>query len=196
MSNLSLVWLDYRLAFVLLVIVPVVISLWGLFQRVLVVNTLMKIYWRVASLFLITMYLAIGGSGLAFGTGLLARILIPLALWFWIDINEEIADLPPSKGIKIAVTAWRWATTAYCAIGAVGVALLGQCAVSNAFLKTDTCQAWFQPPLAYQRFLHATAGGEFLGALGTVALVIYGCVLGYFVVMRLGKQGRMAMDAL
>jgi hypothetical protein len=25
----------------------------------------------------------------------LARILIPVALWFWVDINEEIADRSP-----------------------------------------------------------------------------------------------------
>jgi hypothetical protein len=132
-----LIWLDYRLAFIFTVIIPVVLSIWGLRKKVLVVNGLMKIYWRVASLFAITIYLAIGESGLSFFTGWLARLLIPLSLWFWIDINEEIADLPP-KAIKLALTTWRWAITAYCAIGLAAWTFPLKCSTSN--FCTTACQ--------------------------------------------------------
>lgn len=32
---------------------------------------------------------------MGFVSGIMARILIPVALWFWVDINEEIADRSP-----------------------------------------------------------------------------------------------------
>lgn len=188
-----LIWLDYRLAFVLLVIIPVVLSIWGLRKKVLVVNGLMKIYWRVASLFVITVYLAIGGSGWSFFAGWAARLLILLCLWFWIDINEEIADLPP-RAIKLALTAWRWAITTYCAIGAVAWIPFLQCGINDKLLKTDYCQAWFQPPLLYKQFLHNGMDAPLLGGLGVAALAIYAFNFGYFLVVRLGKQGRMAID--
>jgi Protein of unknown function (DUF3177) len=188
-----LIWLDYRLAFIVLVIVPVVLSIWGLRKKVLVVNGLMKIYWRVASLFLITMYLAIGESGLSFFAGWLARLLIPLSLWFWIDINEEIADLPP-KAIKLAVTAWRWAVTAYGAIGLVAWTFPLKCGLSDAAVKGEYCQAWFQPPLQYQQFLHNSTAAGTLGGFAFVALLVYAFTFGYFLVVRLGKQGRMAIN--
>ena len=54
----------------------------------------MTIYWRVASLLAITVYLMIGGLSVSFVTALLAKILIPLSLWFWVDLNEEIREQP------------------------------------------------------------------------------------------------------
>jgi Protein of unknown function (DUF3177) len=189
-----LIWLDYRSAFIVTVIVPMVLLVWGLVKKVPVITTLLQIYWRVASLFGITLYLAFGGSGLSFFTGWLARLLIVVALWFWIDVNEEIADLPP-KAIKLALTAWRWAITAYCGIGLLVSIPFLRCGLSDALLKTDYCQAWFQPPMQYVHFIHGSkAPIGTLGGFGIAALLVYVIYLGYFVVVRLGKQGRIAME--
>ncbi len=88
------VWLDYRLAFVFTVIIPLVLVLWSLFKQVEAINSLLVIYWRVASLLMITVYLMIPSWPLGFVTGFLARCLIAFGLWFWVDLNDEIHDLP------------------------------------------------------------------------------------------------------
>jgi Protein of unknown function (DUF3177) len=189
----SLIWLDARLAFIVTVIVPMVLLIWAFVKKVPVAMSIMMIYWRVASLFGITVYLMIGGSNLSFFAAFAARILIALSLWFWLDINDEVNDLPP-KPIKLALTAWRWAITVYSAIGAITLIPFLQCGVSGDLLKSDYCQAWFQPPLLYKKYFHNGADAVTLGGFGIAALVFYAICLGYFLVIRLGKQGRIAMD--
>jgi Protein of unknown function (DUF3177) len=102
--------------------------------------------------------------------------------------------LPP-RAIKLTLTAWRWAITAYCALGALAWVPFLQCGVSANMLKTDYCQAWFQPPLLYKQFLHSNVAAPTLGAFAVVALVVYTFSFGYFLVVRLGKQGRTAIDS-
>jgi Protein of unknown function (DUF3177) len=184
------IWLDYRLAVIFTVIVPMVLLIWAFIKKVPVALGIMIIYWRVASLLGITVYLMIGGSNLSFWAALAAKILIPLSLWFWVDINEEINDLPP-KAIKLALTAWRWAISIYCGLGIIALLPFMNCGLSA---KSNFCQAWFQPPLLYQKYFHSGIKPETLGSFGIAALIFYVLCFGYFVVVRLGKQGRMAID--
>jgi len=104
-----LVWIDYRLAVLFTVIIPAILLIWSLFAKIESLQKLLIIYWRVASLLLITVYLMIASWPIGFVTSFLAKILIPISLWFWVDINDEIKDLPASP-IKFVTTAWRWAT--------------------------------------------------------------------------------------
>jgi hypothetical protein len=185
-----LVWLDYRLAVIFTVIVPMVLLIWALVKRIPVAISIMIIYWRVASLLGITIYLMMGSSSLAFFSLLAAKILIPLSLWFWVDINEEINDLP-RNAIRLALTTWRWGIAFYSGLGAMALVPFLQCGL---LAQSNFCQAWFQPPLLYKRYFHNTATPESLGVFGMIGLVIYALYLGHFVVVRLGKQGRMAID--
>ncbi|MFM7575755.1 MAG: DUF3177 family protein, partial [Microcystaceae cyanobacterium] len=91
-----LVWLDYRLAILLLFMIPLVLIIWSLVRKAEAVERLLIIYWRVASLFLITIYLMVPSWPVGFLTGFGAKVLIPIALWFWVDVNDEIKDSPPS----------------------------------------------------------------------------------------------------
>ncbi len=184
------IWLDYRLAVIFTVIVPMVLLIWALLKKVPVALGIMIIYWRVASLLGITVYLMIGGSNLSFWAALAAKILIPVSLWFWVDINEEINDLPP-RAIKLALTAWRWAISIYCGLGILALLPFMNCGLSA---KSNFCQAWFQPPLLYQKYFHGGIKPETLSSFGIAALIFYVLCFGYFVVVRLGKQGRMAID--
>jgi Protein of unknown function (DUF3177) len=188
-----LIWLDFRLAVIVTVIVPMVLLIWAFVKKIPVAITLMTIYWRVSSLLAITVYVMIGGSGLSFFAALAARILIPLSLWFWLDVNEEVTDLPP-KPLKLVLTAWRWAITVYSAIGAISLLPFMQCGFSGESLKSDYCQAWFQPPLLFKQYFHNNISADTLGGFGLAALVFYTVCLGYFVTVRLGKEGRIAMD--
>ena len=189
----SLVWMDYRLAVLFTVILPFILLIWAFVQRAEAMQRLLIIYWRVSSLLAITVYLMIGNLPISFMAGFLARILIPIGLWFWLDLNEEI-DEQRQTPLKLSFTAWRWAVSVYSVLGAVASIPFLQCAISQAAFATPFCQVWLEPPLGFKNFFHAGYKPEFLGFLGIVALVIYVLYLGYFVIVRLAKQGRSAVE--
>lgn len=190
----SLVWMDYRLGVLLAVIIPFGLLIWALFQKQEAIQRLLIIYWRVASLLMITVYLLIPDWKVGFLSGFAARILIPISLWFWVDLNEEIRDIPKNL-FKLVFTSWRWAMTAYCVLGAIAKAIFIPCGISAGKASTDFCKVWLEAPQAYRDFFHTKSGNEgFLGFLGAVGLVIYIIYLAYFVLIRLGKQGRSALE--
>ncbi|MBD3882638.1 DUF3177 family protein [Phormidium tenue FACHB-886] len=189
----SLVWMDYRLAILFTVILPLVLLIWAAVQKAEAIQRLLIIYWRVASLLAITVYLMIGNLPVSFVASVLARLLIPVSLWFWVDLNDEIQDQRRSR-LKLVFTAWRWAVSVYCVLGAVATIPFLQCALSRETFATPFCQVWLDPPFGYKAFFHAGSKPEFLGFLGIVALGIYVLYLGYFVLVRLGKQGRSATE--
>lgn len=189
----SLVWTDYRLAVLIAVIIPLILLIWAFVQKVDSMIRLLIIYWRVASLLAITVYIFIAGMPIGFIAGWLARILIPIALWFWVDVNEDIQD-QPQRPLKLALTSWRWAITIYCLLGALASIPVLSCAFSAAPINTPFCQAWLEPPLLFKQYFHHDAKPGFLGFLGMTGLLIYVFYLSYFVLIRLGKQGRSAME--
>ncbi|MEM6611624.1 MAG: DUF3177 family protein [Cyanobacteria bacterium P01_C01_bin.72] len=189
-----LVWMDYRLGVLLAVIVPFALLIWALFQKQEAMQRLLIIYWRVASLLMITVYLLIPDWKIGFVSGFAARILIAISLWFWVDLNEEIRDIPKST-IKLFFTSWRWAMTGYCVLGAIAKSFFLPCGLSGSAVETTVCQVWLEAPEAYRNLLHNKPGNEgFLGFMGSVGLVIYVIYLAYFVLIRLGKQGRSALE--
>jgi hypothetical protein len=190
-----LVWMDYRLALLFTVVLPFVLLIAALFQRQEAITKLLIIYWRVASLLGITIYLMIPPDwGIGFFTGLAGRLLIALSLWFWVDLNEEIQDLPKSL-LKFAFTSWRWATTIYCSLGAISFAPFLPCGLSAQSYKTSFCQVWLEAPQAYRQIFHNKPDNEgFLGFMGMMGLTIYLIYLVYFLLIRLGKQGRSALE--
>ncbi|AFZ36774.1 hypothetical protein Sta7437_3267 [Stanieria cyanosphaera PCC 7437] len=189
-----LVWMDYRLAVVFTVVLPLMLLFWAIFQKKEAIVKLLIIYWRVASLLMITIYLLIPGWRIGFFTGIFARLLIIIALWFWVDLNEEIRDLP-KRTLKIAFTSWRWATTIYCFLGILASLLFIPCGLSASKLNTPFCQVWLEAPQFYRTMFHNKPDNEgFLGFMGMVGLTIYLLYLLYFVLVRLGKQGRSALE--
>lgn len=187
------VWADYRLAVLFTVFLPLILLIWAFVEKNESIQRLLTIYWRVASLLMITVYLMIGGLTFSFISGLMARILIPLGLWFWEDLNEEIREQPNSV-LRFAFVAWRWAVSVYSVAGAVFVAFFLPCAFSRARFATEACQTWLQPPLLYKEILHGGYTNGFLAFFGIVGLIIYLLILGYFVFVRLGRQGRSAIN--
>ena len=189
----TLVWTDYRLAVLFTVIMPIILLIWAIVRKYEAMSRLLIIYWRVASLLMITVYLMIPGWSISFLTGLSARILIPISLWFWADLNDEIKDIPFSP-LKLVLTAWRWAMTVYCLIGVILNIPFVSCAFSENPLDISTCSIWLEAPWHYKEIFHANSNPGFLGFLGIVGLIIYVLYLSYFVFIRLGKQGRTALE--
>lgn len=189
----SLVWTDYRLALLFAVFIPLTLLIWSWVKKSEAISLLMVIYWRVASLLAITVYLMIGGLSIGFITSLLAKILMPLSLWFWADLNEEIRE-QPKRSLHLGFTAWRWAISLYCAVGAVVQLRYVGCAFSRELLSSPTCQAWIEPSLLFKDYIHAGLTRGFLGFWGIIGLVVYAAYLGYFVLVKLGRQGRSALS--
>jgi hypothetical protein len=187
------VWIDYRLAVLFTVFVPLILLIWAFVQKADSIQQLLTIYWKVASLLMITVYLMIGGLTFSFIAGFMARVLIPMSLWFWEDLNEEIREQPNSP-LRFAFVAWRWAVSVYSAVGAVFVGFFLPCAFSRARFAGEACQTWLQPPLLYKEIFHGGYTNGFLAFFGIVGLIIYLLSLGYFVFVRLGRQGRSAMN--
>lgn len=189
----SLVWMDYRLAFLFLVILPLVLLIWAAVKRSDAIVRLLAIYWRVASLLAITVYLMIGGFPFSFLPAIAARFLIPISLWFWVDLNEEIVEQRPSS-LKLAFTSWRWAATVYSVLGFIATLPFAQCAFSKTIFATPFCQVWLEAPLGFKDAFHANTKAGFLGFLACAALIVYLLYLGYFILVRLAKQGRTAVE--
>ena len=185
-----LVWTDYRLALLFAVFIPLTILIWSWVEKAEAISLLMTIYWRVASLLAITVYLLIGGWGVGFITSLLAKVLMPLSIWFWADLNEEIRE-QPKRSLNLAFNVWRWAITIYCVSSGFVLLFALPCAFGSA---ADMCLAWREPSLIFRDIFHGGLKNGFLGFWGIVGLVIYALYLGYFLVIRLGRQGRTALN--
>ena len=188
-----LVWLDYRLAVLFAVIIPLALLIWAFVQNVDAMQRLLIIYWRVSSLLLITLYMSIASIPGSFVCGIIARILIPISLWFWVDLNEEIDDRPPST-LKWAMTSWRWAMTVYCGLGVCFAFPSLRCGFLGleGILDTPACRVWLEVPWKYKEYFHANTSAGFLGFLGILGLIFYLIFFCSFV-LRVNKQGRSAM---
>ncbi|MBG0744331.1 DUF3177 family protein [Cylindrospermopsis raciborskii LB2897] len=186
------VWTDYRLALLFNLIIPIVLTIWAFVQRVDCIQRLLAIYWRVASLAAITVYLMIGGFAVSFISGLIARILIPLSIWFWVDLNDEVEYQSPGA-LKLVFTSWRWAITLYGTLGAIGTVPFLGCAFSSDSRNSAYCKVWTEAPLMFKDYFHHNSTPGFLGFLGIVGLIIYIIYLTYFVLVKFGKYGRTAV---
>ncbi len=190
-----LVWLDYRLALLFTVLIPLILSIWAFVQRFEAIQRLMVIYWRVSSLLAITVYLMIAALPISFISATIARLLIPVALWFWADLNEDIADMRAWRPLRVALNTWRWAVTFYCGLGTVFSLVFLRCAfVDKAALLNSQplCKLWLDPPWGFKQMFHGGATPGFLGFVGIVGLVLYVLYFAYFVLVRLGRHGRSA----
>ena len=194
----TLVWLDYRLAAVFAVGLPLVLLIWAAWKQEQALVRLMGIYWKVASLLLITVLLLTDNKPLGYLLAFLAQSLVVVSVWFWVDLNEELDDLPPWRPLPFAIRAWRWGLSVYGVLGALLSALALDCVRGG--VTRPICRVWLEAP----DDLHGGAasvfnflfGGSWTGVIaafvGYVALVGYGVGLLQWLLVRLPKQGRVA----
>jgi hypothetical protein len=188
-----LVWMDYRLAVLFAVVIPLILLIWAFVQKAEAIQRLLTIYWRVSSLLAIAVYLLIAALPVGFISAVMARILIPISLWFWVDLNEEIEDQPRGP-LKLCFNSWRWAISIYGLLGALAQIPSLQCAVSKNAIAGSFCRAFLEPPSLFKEYFHPNSTNQFLGFIGIVGLIIYVICLCYFVFFKLGKQGRSAIQ--
>jgi len=191
----ALVWTDYRLALLFLVFIPLTLMIWAVIKKADAMVRLLIIYWRVASLLGISVFILIAAWPIGFVSSLCAYILIPISLWFWVDLNEEIDD-QPQHSLKLALTSWRWAITIYCTVvAAIASIPFMRCGFIRGAVENTFCQVWTEAPLVFRElFLTKRYEPGVWGFLGVMGLIFYVLYLSYFVLIRLGKQGRSAME--
>ncbi|AFZ47883.1 hypothetical protein Cyast_1930 [Cyanobacterium stanieri PCC 7202] len=189
----ALVWTNYKLFLVFCLLFPLGLSVWSLFAKIPSIQRLLLIFWRVASLLAIAIYLFIPVWQLGYLAWFIGHILIVISLWFWVDINDEIQDLPKSP-LRLLLTSWRWATSIYGILGAIAFTPFLRCTFSEDAAVEKVCRAWLEAPWHYKSWFHPNATTGFLGFLGMSGLIIYGIYLLYFLVFRLIKQGRIAIE--
>ncbi len=195
----ALVWLTYRLAATFAVGVPLVLLIWSAWRREPMVLRLLGIYWKVASLMAISLLLLMDQRPLGYATAVVAPVLMVISLWFWVDLNEELADQPSWRPLPLAVKAWRWAFSGFGLLSLV-MSLTGLGCMQQ--LASSSCLTWLEAPQGIHG-LAATVfnflfGGQWTEAVaafvGYVALVAYLAGLLQWLLVRLPRYGRVAGD--
>ncbi len=195
----TLVWLDYRLAVLITVGVPLVLLVWAAVRREGALVRLMGIYWKLASLLLITTLLMADRRPLAFALAIPAQLIVVAGVWFWVDLNEELEDLPPWRPLPLTLRLWRWSLSYWGVLGALfSVTALG--CMDGAQLAGPRCSLWVQPPAQLQAAVDGVfdfvLGSNWTPAIGAfvgyVALVFYVVGLLQWALARLPKMGRLA----
>jgi len=195
----TLVWLDYRLAMLVAVGVPLVLLVWAALRREGALVRLLGIHWKLASLLLITTLLLTDRRPIGFALAVIAQLLLVAGAWFWVDINDELADLPPWRPLPLSLRIWRWSLTFWGLAGAAFSATAVPC-LSRAAMATARCAAWLEPPLSLHGHLAGLFGfvfgapwtppiAAFVGWLGLVGFLVG---LLQWLLVRLPKLGRVA----
>jgi hypothetical protein len=194
----SLVWLDVRLGMLFAVALPLVLLVWAALRRETALLRLLGLYWKVASLLLIALLLLTDRRPAGFLLLVAAPLLIVAALWFWVDLNEELADLPPWRPLPLTVRIWRWSLTFLSLAGAAFASTALACA--GGIQKLAFCPVWLEAPGGLHGIVARVFGFVF-GAqwttgvaafVGYVALAAYGVGLLQWLLVRLPRQGRIA----
>ena len=198
----SLVWLDVRLGLLFAVGVPLVLLGWAALRREQALLRLLGLYWKVAALLPIALLLLTDGRPLGYVLLVVAPLFIVVALWLWVDLNEELADMPPWRALPLTVRLWRWSLTFYglasAALAATALSCVGGGAAAAA--GRPLCQAWLEAPAGLHGVMAQVLGFIF-GAtwtpgvaafVGYVTLVAYAVGLVQWLVLRVPRQGRVA----
>ncbi|MEB3271227.1 MAG: DUF3177 family protein [Synechococcus sp.] len=193
----SLIWLDVRLSLLFAVALPLVLLLWAAWRRETALLRLLGLYWKTSSLMLVALLLLVDGRPIGYPLLVIAPLLSLAALWFWVDLNEELADMPPWRPLPLTVRIWRWSLTLVALLSS-GLALTGLRCLQG--VGAGFCRAWLEAPQALNTagdhifdFIFGAdwtpTAAAFLGYLGLVAYVVG---LLQWLLVRLPRQGRVA----
>jgi len=193
----SLVWLTYRLGATFALGVPLVLLIWAGVRREPALVRLLGLYWKVASLLPISVLLLTDRRPIGYVTAFLAPLLMLLSVWFWVDLNEELADSPSGRALPFTVRIWRWALSGFAVFAVVMSATALRCVNQ---LSGPECLFWLEGPQGLhrvaERVFDFVFGGQWSEAvaafIGYVALVAYVVGLLQWLLVRLPRQGRVA----
>ncbi len=198
-SYRSLVWLSYRLGATFAFGIPLVLFIWSTIKKEPSIIRLLSIYWKVASLMLVSMLLLTGNRSIGYLTSFLSPFLMIICVWFWIDLNEELREFPPKKALPFVLKAWRWALSGY---GCFYASLSFKSLNCLNQIESYQCPLWREAPSGLNQvikntfnFLFGASWTEVLSAfVGYLGLIIYIVGLVQWLIIRFPKKGRIAGD--
>ncbi len=198
-SYRTLIWLTYRLGAIFAFGLPLTLFLWASIRKEKSIIRLLSIYWKIASIIPISMLLLVGNRQIGFLTTFISPLLLILAVWFWVDLNEEIAEFPPWRSLPLTLRIWRWGISFFsCFYSMVSIYSLS-CIKS---IDGQYCNYWSTEPQhlhlitksLFNFFLGANWSEELAAFVGYLGLIIYFVGIIQWALIRLPKQGRIAGD--
>ena len=196
----TLVWLTYRLAATFFIGLPLVLLIWSSIRKEERIVRLLSIYWKVSSLMLISILLLTGEQKIGYLTSFVSPILIIGSLWFWIDLNEELEDMPPGRALGLTIRIWRWSMTF---LGIIYSSLSFSSLSCFQSIQNNNCLPWIEAPQGLHQVIKGVFnflfGGNWTqtlaGFIGYLALIAYLVGFIQWLLIRLPKQGRIAGDS-
>ncbi len=176
---------------------PLVLLIWAAFKKQASMVRLLSIYWKVASLLAISMMLLADQRPIGLMTLFISPLLMMFSIWFWVDLNQELADLPPWRALPLTVRIWRWSLSGFSLLTSTLALLSLRCL---KLISSNNCRAWIEAPKLLHEssenlfnFLFGANWSEPIAAfVGYVALIAYTVGLLQWLLIRLPKNGRIA----
>ena len=140
--NQLLIWLSFQLSIIFYIGIPITLSFWSIKKRTKAVNKLLSIYWKISTLFFISLLLLIGEYNYALVITNISTLLMTVSVWFWDDINEELKEYDFSYSLTTTAKIWRWTITF------ISLNFLIQSLQNfNCFslINSDACAIWLEP---------------------------------------------------
>ena len=192
-----LVWLSYRSAATFAFGLPLFLLIWAKISNLSSIDRLLSIYWKVSSLYAISLLFLSGDSQLGQFISFVSPILMVGSIWFWVDINEEIEEMFIYKPISLTTRIWRWTLTFWGILNTSLHLFSWKCLNS---INGNYCDTWREIP--YNSFLTTKIiikfilGGNWTTAFATffayLALTLYLIGLLQWLIIQFPKNGRFA----
>jgi hypothetical protein len=192
-----LVWLSYRIAATFAFGLPLFLLIWAKISNTSSIDRLLSIYWKVSSLYAISLLFLSGESQLGQLIAFISPIMMVFSIWFWIDLNEEIEEMPIYKPISLTTRIWRW-TLSFWGILNTGLHIFSWKCLNS--INQNYCDTWREIPynsfITTKMIIKFILDGNWTTAFSTffayLALILYLIGLLQWLIMQLPKNGRFA----
>ncbi len=192
-----LVWLSYRIAATFAFGLPLSLLIWAKKTNSSSIDRLLSIYWKVSSLYAINLLFLSVESQLGQLISLIAPLLMVGSIWFWLDINEEIDEMPIYRPIALTTRIWRWTLSFWCILNSSLNLYSWKCLNS---INENFCDTWREIPfnlfITTKSIIKFVLDGNWSTGFATffayLSLILYLIGLLQWLIIQLPKNGRFA----
>ncbi len=192
-----LVWLSYRIAATFAFGLPLFLLIWAKRSNLSSITRLLSIYWKVSSLYAISLLFLSVQSQLGQLISFIAPMLMVGSIWFWFDLNEEIDEMQVYKPIALTTRIWRWILSFWLLLNS-GLHLFSWRCLNS--INEKYCDSWKEIPfnsfMTTKTIIKFVLDGNWSSGFATffayLSLILYIIGLLQWLVIQLPKNGRFA----